>query len=80
MREAKSSIAPETAPVAAPATGIATVFGWLCIVFAIIPLALGVQAGSGPYLEAGGGLAALGVVLIVVGRWRSRHRPPAAAA
>lgn len=78
MREARSNVTPEPV-VGSPPTPVATVFGWLCIVFAIIPLALGVQGGSAPYLEAGGALAAVGVVLIAVGRAWVRRRPTSGA-
>ena len=65
------------APPAAQETPFAVVLGWLLVVFAMIPLLVGVQSGSLEYLVIGGGFAAAGAVLVAAGRAaRRRHRPP----
>lgn len=61
----------QPAPVPQPETSPLTVLGWLMMFFALIPLLMGGRGEGQLLLVAGGTMAAVGVVLVVVGRTRT---------
>jgi|GEM_PF-5555898 len=63
--------AGQAAPAPQPETSPLTVLGWLILCFALVPLLMG-SRGEGQMLLAGGGaMAAVGVILVLVGRVRT---------
>ncbi len=60
-------------PVSAPQseTSPMTVLGWLVTCFALIPLLMGTRGEGQMLLAAGGVMAAVGVILVLVGRVRT---------
>jgi hypothetical protein len=54
---------PETSPL--------TVLGWLVICFALIPLLMGGRGEGQTLLVAGCAMTAVGVILVLVGRFRT---------
>lgn len=61
-------------PSSQPETSPLTVIGWLIVCFAIIPLLMGARGEGQALLFGGGGLIAVGIVLVLVGRGRYGRR------
>ena len=61
----------QPAPTPRSETSPLTVLGWLVVCFALIPLLMGTRGEGQMLLAAGGVMAAVGVILVLVGRVRT---------
>lgn len=71
-QQTSQDIQEHAAPTSSP-SGF-TVIGWTLLCFALIPLTMAAHASGHGYIIAGGGLAAISIVCIALGKIRGKGR------